>query len=105
MRRSEQLSSREHSLQIQRKQRRQSVGKARDRQTTGSQFLLGHPVVRVPRELDLIEGSNSECHIFFEKLRDTLASNPKRIYLDFRFTTMLKAMPLLVLYSILDEAR
>ncbi|OED91241.1 hypothetical protein A141_12315 [Vibrio crassostreae ZF-91] len=105
MKKSEQISSREHSLQLQKKLKRKTVGSHKDIKKNASKYLLGHPIVQVPRELDLIEGSCSICHNFFDTLRDVLKGNPKRIYLDFRLTTMLKAMPLLVMYSIIDEAR
>lgn len=108
MRKIEQESSREHSLQIQKHQKRKasSVGKKRhNRNNIGSLFLGKHPKIPAPREIDLIDGSMEMCDNFFTLLKNELERNPKFLYIDFSNTTMLKAMPLLVIYSIIDEAK
>ena len=105
MRKFEQISSRENNLLLQRKQRRQISCSQKEKKNKVNTFLFGHPIVKAPREIDLIGGSNAKCDAFFSLLRDSLEKNPKRLYIDFRITTTLKAMPLLVIYSIIDEAK
>ncbi|GHY05916.1 hypothetical protein VCSRO163_0393 [Vibrio cholerae] len=108
MRKIEQESSREHSLQIQKQQKRKASSGAKkrhNRNSIGSLFLGKHPKIPAPREIDLIDGSMEMCDNFFTLLRNELEKNPKFLYIDFSNTTMLKAMPLLVIYSIIDEAR
>ncbi|MEL7291527.1 MAG: hypothetical protein AAGJ88_04320 [Pseudomonadota bacterium] len=108
MRKIEQESSREHSLQIQKKMKKKATSDTKRknrRDNAGSLFLGRYPKIPAPREIDLIEGSLESCDNFFSLLRTELTKNPKFLYLDFSHTIMLKAMPLLVIYSIIDEAR
>ncbi|MCJ2378770.1 hypothetical protein LNL84_18325 [Vibrio sp. ZSDZ34] len=103
MRKIEQIHSREQSLQLQKKNRK--IGSSKEFKTRIGEFLFGNPIIKAPREIDLVDGDRSQMELFFTMLRETLADNPKCIYLSFEYTTVFKAMPMLAIYSIIDDAR
>ena len=67
--------------------------------------IFGQEIIDAPIEINLINGSNFLCNQFFSDIKKALELNPKCIYLSFKTTRTLKAMPLLVIYSIIDKAR
>jgi two-component sensor histidine kinase len=67
--------------------------------------LGGNEIINVPVNLDLLQGTESLCHDFFDNLRESLLLDPACIYLSFKETRALKATAILVVYSIIDQAR
>lgn len=106
MKKNEQLSSREHGVFLQRRIKKNSstTTKKRNKKIKRVSFF-GYPVIEVPSKLDLFEGSNKACDDFFNELRNILKKDLKCIYLSFKNTSALKAMPMLIIYSIIDTAR
>ena len=105
MRKIEQVSSRANSLLLQRKQRKgaaSSISMSRKERKMG---IFGFPIIEAPVEINLVEGSVDICTLFFDNLSNLLKENHKCIYISFKKTSCLKAMPLLVIYSIIDEIR
>lgn len=67
--------------------------------------IFGKDIIQAPELVDLKYGNNKLCYDFFDCLRNKLEENPNHIYISFKETKVLKAMPMLMLYSIIDEAR
>lgn len=105
MKKIEQIQSRDKNLFLLRKTKKQFSNNSKIEKIS-KLGIFGNKIIPVPIELDLIEGNYiSECHDFFEKIESICDKGPKCIYLSFRNTEVLKAMPTLILYSIIDYAR
>ncbi|SGY96118.1 hypothetical protein [Moritella viscosa] len=106
MRKFEQLNSRKRNLIKLREQKREASSlNYQTRIKEKNKQLFGAEIVDAPTCVDLMQGENSSCYEFFEKLKAALARNPESIYISFSQTKILKAMPVLVIYSIIDQVR
>lgn len=105
MKKIEQLQSRENNLRLF-KMTRKKISRHLSFLPKINQSLFGHPIINVPVKFDLIDGDNQTlCYDFFKEIEDICKKKPGCIYLSFKETEILKAMPMLILYSIIDHAR
>lgn len=106
MKKIEKIQSRDKNLFLLRKTKKNFLNNQKIEKKTNSIGIFGNQIINVPIELDLIEGNYiKECHDFFKKLESICEKGPRCIYLSFKNTVVLKAMPTLLLYSIIDYAR
>lgn len=106
MKKIEQLNSKKLSVRYLREQRKNaSLSNDSNQPKQKNSQIFGNEVIDLPVHVNLYSGDNESCYDFFDDLRELLETNPKFIYLSFRETEVLKAMPLLMIYSIIDQAR
>ncbi|MBH0076129.1 hypothetical protein I6F48_11220 [Pseudoalteromonas sp. SWYJ118] len=101
-----QINSRKQNAMHFKEQVRLSPSRDHQRSERKKNFKLGgSEIINAPESLDLIQGSEILCHSFFDNLRESLLLDPACIYLSFKNTKVIKATAILVVYSIIDQAR